>query len=189
MNHEELNRRDMLKGAVAALAALMLEAAGTVDAAERNKLHADPRYAFADRISDLVIPTTDTPGASAARVGDFVLLAVDRGMGDMNPAMLQQVRAALDKAAKGSFMRVPRAQQTRLLTLLDKEAYATREAAPGTLAFSWHRVKTAIIAGYYTSEIGASKELIYEPVPGGFTNITLTPEFRNRSNDGFGGAL
>jgi hypothetical protein len=186
---DELNRRDLLKGGVAALAALMLDAAGAVHAAEKTGLRADPRYAFADRISDLVIPTTDTPGASAAHVADFVLLAVDRGMGEMKPGMLQQVRESLDTAAGGSFLRLPRARQATLLARLDKAAYAANDPAAGTVAHSWRRVKTAIVAGYYTSEIGASKELVYEPVPGPYRNIKLTPSFRNRSNDGFGSDL
>jgi hypothetical protein len=42
--------------------------------------------------------------------------------------------------------------------------------------------KTAILAGYYTSEIGASKELVFDPVPGSRENFTLTDEFRMPSN-------
>ena len=181
----------MLKGGVGALVALMLEASNSVraDAPAIAAVRKDPRYAFADRISDLVIPTSDTPGASAAHVADFLLLAVDHRMSDIKPEMLQQVGETLDGAAKGKFMRLPRARQMQLLAKLDKDAFASREAPSGSLAYSWRRVKTAIIAGYYTSEIGASKELIYEPVPGQFKNITLTPSFRNRSNEGFGGDL
>ena len=50
-------------------------------------------------------------------------------------------------------------------------------------------MKSAIIAGYYTSQIGASQELVYEPVPGSDANIELTPDYRSRSNEGFGGSL
>ena len=42
--------------------------------------------------------------------------------------------------------------------------------------------KTAILAGYYTSEIGASKELVFDAVPGSRENFALTDEFRMPSN-------
>jgi hypothetical protein len=51
-------------------------------------------------------------------------------------------------------------------------------------------LKPAIIAGYYTSQIGASQELVYEPVPGPRrANFVLTAEYRSRSNEDFGGTL
>jgi len=63
-------------------------------------------------------------------------------------------------------------------------------AAPvGTPAYAWRRIKAAIVAGYYTSEAGASHELVYEPVPGHGGNITMDATYRARSNEGFGGRI
>ncbi|MFM2288557.1 MAG: hypothetical protein RL684_1700 [Pseudomonadota bacterium] len=180
-----LNRRDLLAGSVAALAALMLE--GAAQAAHLR--HAtDPRRAFADRLADLVIPSTDTPGATRANVADFMLMAIDHRMAGSEPAQLAQLRAALDGAAEagGHFMALPRARQHELLAALDARSYAG-EHAPGTAEAAWPRFKSVILAGYYTSEIGASRELVFDPVPGTRENIRLTPAFRMFSNQGFGG--
>ena len=194
----DLSRRALLSGTVASLAslvALMLDAR-PVDAAAEGRAEADPRYPFVDRLSDLVIPDTSTPGASKARVGVFVLLAVDHEMGSLAPASLERVRAALDAAAAAAaagagadFMTALPARANGLLVALDAAAFAKPDLAADSAELAWRHLKAAIVAGYYTSEIGASQELVYEPVPGKFENIRLTAEFRSRSNDWFGGTL
>lgn len=182
-----LNRRELLSGSVAALVALMI--GQRVSAAEQERASTDPRYALADRLSDLTIPATDTPGASEAKVAVFVLMALDHKMGSLEPVQLEQVRTHLNAAAGGDFLAASRAQQGVWLAALDQAAFGAGGAAAVPAEAAWKHLKVAIVAGYYTSEIGASKELIYEPVPGSFQNIKLTPEFRSRSNDGFGGSL
>ena len=184
----DLDRREFL-GAAGALAAMMLQPGWVTSArAQAPLLKADPRFAFIDRVSELTIPTTDTPGASAAGVPVFVLFALDQRVSGLDPALLPTLSAQFDKSAGGSFLAISDAEQLRILTELDAAAFAG-PAQPGTPAFAWRRIKAAIIAGYYTSETGGSKELVYEPVPRVSRNITLTPDYRARSNDGAGGQL
>lgn len=184
----EASRRSLLGGA-AALAAMMMNGAWLSEArAQTAAVKADPRYAFVDRLADLTIPVTDTPGASQAGAPTFVLLALDQKMNGLKPAMLTKVRERLDRDAGGSFVARPAAEQLRLLTALDAAAYAG-PAAPETAEQGWRRIKAAIVAGYYSSEVGATTELVYEPIPGKFENIVLTPDFRQRANEGFGGGL
>ena len=185
--YDGLNRRDVLAGGLATLVGLMVGAA-RLDAATLARAAADPRYAFADRVSDLVITGTDTPGASDAKVAGFVLLAFDHQMGGFTPILLERVRENLDGSAPGSFLGAPRDHQSRLLEELDTTAFGA-PPAPGSAGEAWRHMKSAIIAGYYTSQIGASQELVYEPVPGSDANIELTPDYRSRSNEGFGGSL
>ena len=184
---EGVNRRHFLIGGGLSLVALML-AAPLADAAVRERARSDPRFEFADRLSDLVLPTSDTPGASQAMVGVFLLMALDQQMGSLTPALLEQVRESLDAAAGGRFMAVSRERQGALLAALDRSAFST-DHTPDATGQAWKHLKLAIVAGYYTTEIGGSKELIYDPVPGPSRNIKLTPDFRSRSNDGFGGSL
>lgn len=185
---DEISRREMLAASGASLVALMLRTA-PVDAAANTRASADPRHAFADRLADLVIPDSSTPGASKAQVAFFVLLALDHGMVGMSALLLERVRNALNEAAGEDFMRLRGARAATLVGALDQSAFAAASPAPDSVEAAWRHIKSAIVAGYYTSEIGASKELIYEPVPGKFENITLTADFRSRSNDGFGGSL
>jgi len=202
----QLKRRDLLGGAVAALVCLMAQAEPR-SLAERSS--ADPRFSLADRLCDLVIPPTDTPGGSKAGAAAFVLLAIDHSMNALDGASWNAVRDALQVAAGTDFLRLERARQSELLEALDARAFGPvppistpstampSTATPSTLTASnrvaelaWQRLKPAIIAGYYTSQIGASQELVYEPVPGPQRrNFTLTPDYRARSNEGFGGAL
>jgi len=182
-----VNRRELLAGSVATLAALMLERAAQAAGAPGRQHATDPRRAFADRLAELVIPATDTPGAAQAKVADFVLMALDARMAGTEPAQLERVRAALDAApeAGSHFMTLPRARQHELLAALDARSYAGGHAA-GTAEAAWPHLKAVILAGYYTSEIGASKELVFDPVPGTRENIKLTPAFRMFSNQGLG---
>jgi hypothetical protein len=184
-----LGRRDVLHAAAGALAAMMLQPGWVSTArAQAAALRTDPRFAFMDRVSELTIPTTDTPGASAAGVPVFVLFALDQRVSGLDPALLPTLQARLDQAAGGSFLARPEADQLRILTKLDTAAYAA-PAQPGAPAYAWRRIKAAIVAGYYTSEIGASQELVYEPVPGVTGNIVMGPDYRARSNEGFGGQI
>ena len=185
-----LNRREFLDLAAATIAAAMVEISlPAITVAQGSAIKSDPRYAFADCVADLVIPTTDTPGASAAGATVFVLFALDHRLGDLDPAMLTTVQDALNTAAGGDFLSQPTGRQTELLSGLDATAYAKNPVAKGSPEASWRGVKAAIVAAYYSSEIGATKELTYAPTPGAFHNITLTPDFRNPSIDGFGEGL
>jgi hypothetical protein len=182
-----LGRRDVLGAAAGALAAMMMQTGWVAEVrAQTPALKADPRFAFIDRVSELTIPTTDTPGASAAGVPAFVLMALDQHLSGLDAALLPVLQAQLNQEAGGSFLSRSEADQLKLLTALDTTAYAGR-AQPGTPAYAWRRIKAAIVAGYYTSETGASQELVYEPVPGKSANIQLTSDYRARSNEGLGG--
>ena len=185
---DAITRRDLLGTGAAAFVAMVF--GGTAQAAQKRARdrRADPRYGLADRIADLVIPKTDTPGASEAGVANFLLMALDEKMGGMEPGQLDRVGSALDAAAGGAFLKLARDRQEVLLAALDARAF-TGQPAAGTAEADWPHLKAAILAGYYTSEIGASRELVFDPVPGTRENITLTPAFRATSNPGFGGSL
>jgi hypothetical protein len=180
------SRREVLGGGVAAFfAALSLD----VLAVARADAATDPRSPLVDRLCDLVIPPTDTPGAAEAGAGAFVLLALDHAVGGTDAKSLAQIQGALDAAAGGAFLQASPARQEALLTDLDRRAFAAEPAA-GSAELAWRALKPAIVAGYYTSEIGGSRELVFEPVPDSArSNFKLTPDYRARSNEGFGGTL
>jgi len=176
-------------GAVAALVGLMVARLPAVRAAQPPGR--DPRYALVERLCDLVIPQTDTPGGAGTDAAQFVLLAIDHGMNGLDASSLELVSHALQAAAGGDFLNLPPMQQSRLLEALDARAFARAPTAvPGSPEMAWRSLKPALVAGYYTSEIGASRELVYEPVPGPERgNFVLTPDYRSRSNEDFGGTL
>lgn len=109
---------------------------------------------------ELIIPTTDTPGARAALVDRFIdgVLAsgavTDRDRFLAGIAWLDARSAALFAAP---FVAATPAQQTDLLTRVSDDSTASGESRIGVEFFT--ALKTLTITGYYTTEIGLRQEL------------------------------
>lgn len=117
---------------------------------------------------DLIIPRTDTPGALA--VGAH--RTIERLLRVCNLAPAQQAfrdgLARLDATATSQagkrFAALPQARQIALLHALDDGA------APFSAQDQrfFRQLKSYTVFAYYTSEAGATRELAYLPVPGGY---------------------
>lgn len=122
-------------------------------------------------IADLIIPTTDTPGARAAGVPAFIDLLVAEWYDDAERAAfrtgLSDVDARSRAAAGVDFRAATPAQQTAVLTALDAEA-----AGKDNHFFS--RMKWVTLYGYYTSEIGVTRELRDVVIPGRYDPCAAT---------------
>ncbi len=144
-------------------------------------------------VADLVIPDTDTPGAGAVGVGDFVLVALAHGLEGTrrppaaDPSFAPYLRAdgSLDHAGwlesrlGEDWLSLPPARRHDRLAALDAAAFSGDPAAA-----PWRAIKALILTGYYTSEVGGSQELNYELVPGRFDpKVPVTPETRAYSSD------
>ncbi len=115
-------------------------------------------FAIVERLTDLIIPADDTPGARDAGVSEFIDLMVSR-----DPALQRDFRAGLSwlslrfhKIWGKSFVTLDPGRQT---TLLESLAYRKRfrpGEKPGRQFFNLVREYT--VMGFYTSEIGL-KEL------------------------------
>jgi len=148
-----------------------------------------------ERVSDLTIPDTATPGAVKAGVPAFIALAIAHGLSHANapvppeqfsggnaPAgagLLDWLGFELDLKAGGNFLAAKPDAQAKALADLDGAAYAK-----GAEKSPWRTWKGLIVTGYYTSEIGASQELFFELVPGRFDpDVPVGPQDRAWSND------
>lgn len=144
-------------------------------------------------VAEHVIPTTDTPGAGAVGAGDFVLVALAHGLEGTrkppaaDPSLTPYLRSdgSLDHAAwldgklGPAWLALPPARQSEQLASLDASAFKGDPAAA-----PWRAIKALILTGYYTSEVGGSKELNYELVPGRFDpKVPVTPDTRAYSSD------
>jgi hypothetical protein len=110
-----------------------------------------------------------------ARVADFRVWGSTK-LGPLSHST--RLRAAPGWRGGRSFPRQPRARQFALLADLDRRSYGgtrtvARVCGPWFKPRSWRAT---------TSEIGASKELVFDPVPGSRETFTLTDEFRMPSN-------
>jgi len=85
----------------------------------------------------------------------------------------------LDRRGGGDFPAARPAVQEAALRGLDTDAFA--DSAGG---HPWRTIKALILTGYYTSEIGGSKELNYELVPGRWDpDVPLKPGAHAYSSD------
>ena len=102
-------------------------------------------------IAEQILPETDTPGARAVGVHRFIdaLLAESYPAGER-----ERFVAGLTDLGRALQASTPD-QRRALLERLD------REAAP-----FFRTLKDLTLVGYYTSEIGATRELHHVPVPG-----------------------
>jgi len=138
-------------------------------------------------MTDLIIPETDTPGAKAVRVNEFIdLILTDWAHDDER----QRFLAGLDDVDKRSnaifakdFIDAAPLQQDALLRELDQRfAISREELAHHPYVRRTHNdqlegdffgvVKRLTLYGYYTSEIGFTKELRKEIIPGAYHGCT-----------------
>jgi len=119
-------------------------------------------------ICSIVIPKTDTLGAAEVDTHGFI----DNQLFHCHTKEEQENVIALlnliDTSAKQyrlkPFIKLTSNQQFQLLTDLDlgEQNFNQKQRADFKL------LKQYICFGYYTSEVGATQELRYDPVPGGF---------------------
>ena len=195
------DRRDFLGGvALFAMAIGVPAAAVRLSYLDNADAPTDRQRVLAAEVSDLVIPRTGTAGARDVGVGDFLILALAHGLsGTQAPVATGMVTSALkpflrrngslqhlawleqtlNRRANGDFVHREKSKRSAILGALDAEAMAQ-----GAAWSPWVAIKGLILTGYYTSEIGGSKELRYELVPGRFDpDIPLKPTDRAWSSD------
>jgi hypothetical protein len=132
-------------------------------------------------MTDRIVPVTDTPGAKAARVNEFidVILTEWATPGERQEflAGLGDVDALSGKLYAGKFIEISPEQQMALLQSLDGTIDWAGAPLRGSDAVAGERdlqfrgeffrvFKTITLHGYYTSEIGFSQELKLEIIPG-----------------------
>ncbi len=121
-------------------------------------------------IAEHIIPETDTPGARAARVEEFIDLLLADWFDDDERVEFLRGLANVDTRSLNLFgtvfVRASEPEQVALLSGLDAEVTALREAAAEPQEHFFHRMKWLTLYGYYTSEIGQTEELGAVIIPG-----------------------
>jgi hypothetical protein len=128
-------------------------------------------------MADLIIPETDTPGARAAGVHEFIDLIVADHYGEYDRARFKAGIADVDTRSRtlfgADFVSAAEPQRTAILNTLDAEVEALRRGKAHPEDHFFQRVKSLTLFGYYTSEIGMIQELGFEMVPGSFDGCIL----------------
>jgi hypothetical protein len=132
---------------------------------------------------DLIIPMTDTPGAKAARVNEFMdVILAEWATAEERArflAGLDEIDPRCNALYGKKFIDCTTVQQTTLLQALDDEIDWKHPPVPGQDALLdypcmqlkgefFRSFKVMTIHGYYTSGIGKTQELKEEIIPGAF---------------------
>ncbi len=108
------------------------------------------QQALVTMIAEMIIPETDTPGATSVKVPEFIDLLLSEWVSDDEKAAFLAGLADIDtrSAPLGAprFVNLPAAKKVELLTALDE---ARRDKAGAGLAFG--RLKALTVYGYFTS--------------------------------------
>lgn len=134
---------------------------------------------------DRIIPATDTPGAKAARVNEFIdVILTDWATESERQAFLNGLAGVDNKSSElygKNFVDASVDQQTTLLRAMDDAAMAAhgnrRPRHGNTIPEErdkqlqgnfWDVFKGITIHGYYTSEIGFTQEENLQIIPGAY---------------------
>jgi hypothetical protein len=127
-------------------------------------------------IAELIIPQTDTPGAKAARVNEFVDLILAEWYDEEERSTFLTGLADVDARTRDlygkKFVQCGEKQQIEVLQALDDEVAAARSEAdvrrrrsrPPEKNF-FFMMKQLTLVGFYTSQIGFEQELHGEIIP------------------------
>jgi len=129
----------------------------------------DSERVFFERIADIILPDTDTPGAIAAGVTGKIETVLMEWM-ELDErktwlAELADIYSALNKQIGGEFLEITSTKQLNALRTFDAEAFERQKNDNSGLR-SFRKLKEEIATAYYLSEIGATEELRYEQFPG-----------------------
>ncbi len=127
--------------------------------------------AFLDEVAETILPATDTPGAKAAKVGEFMTVIVRDCYEEKDQKIFIDGMQKLNEASKKQygkyFLESSPEERHDLLVALDKEQKAymdkKKEADP---KHYFRLMKELTLWGFFTSKTGATETLRYVAVPG-----------------------
>ncbi len=143
------------------------EALGALDFSPKN-------ISFLDEVGETILPTSAaSPGAKEAKIGDFMKVIVTDCYEEKDQKIfmegLGKLRDASEAKYSKDFMDLQPTERHDLLVTIDKEAkdyQGSKKQDDPTHYFTM--IKQLTLWGYFTSEVGSTKALRYNPVPGRF---------------------
>ena len=141
---------------------------------------------YLDEIAETILPATSTPGAKAAKVGQFMTVIVNDCYEEDDQKTfhegMKQLNDNFNKKYGTSFMKATSQQRHDFLVDLDKEAKEHQKKRAESMNQQNNKDKNAkksgmpnhyftlmkqlTLWGYFTSKEGMTKALRYNPVPG-----------------------
>jgi hypothetical protein len=180
-----MKRRDLLKMIVAATGTALVGSnvlAYTVLPMEDNQGsgYSIDDVAFFNEVGESIIPRTDTPGAKDANVGSMIAILLTDCYSPDQRKVFNDGMVAIKSNAKSryskEFVLLTPEQRLALLSSLDEEANRHNKkmfsikteinANESALPHYFSMFKQLVLFSFFSSEVGATKVLRYEAVPG-----------------------
>ncbi|MDI1321255.1 MAG: gluconate 2-dehydrogenase subunit 3 family protein [Algoriphagus sp.] len=131
-----------------------------------------------DEIGDTILPeTSKSPGAKAAKIADFMQKIVRdcysaEEQGIFKSGLIE-VEEKADQQFNNSFLKLSGSQRLDILYGFEEAAKEKKENDPSHF---FRMLKQLTIWGFFTSEVGATKALRYDPIPGSYEGcVDLKP--------------
>lgn|SRR5690606_10257177 len=176
-----MNRRQALQQVSLLLGGTMIGAQAFLDSActrsNTHKILNSDQIFLLNEIGETIFPETDTPGARAADVGSFMdVIVADCYTPEDQKVFLNGLEKLQDAAKKSfgkDFLKLSPQQREELLTAIDQEHIQyTKNKGQNDPAHYFRMMKELTLAGYFTSEIGATQFNKYNPAPGRYDGCT-----------------
>lgn len=155
-----LDRRALLRSAVLLVGGSLAGVPAVSLAAKEPAAHFFTPLEFQalSQVVDIIIPATDSPGAREAGVPE----AMESLMVNWASAERQtEFRSLVQEYADGGVLTLPLAERVELVRRVDAAKLSAGDPAYG-------KFKELVLTLFYMSELGATKELRYELIPGKF---------------------
>jgi len=169
-----MNRRDALKSVALMMGGTMIGATALMTGCAPENQIKDLNFtpedlAFLDEIGETIIPTTDTPGAKATKIGEFMQMMVkDCYDADQQKAFidgLNTIRKEFKDQKGTDFIQASAEDRLAYLNGLHEQYRASGDSRQPIII---NMLRDLTVLGYFTSEIGATQALNYVEVPGRF---------------------
>jgi hypothetical protein len=143
-------------------------------------------------MSDVMIPATDTPGAKAAKVNEFIDLILTEWATEEETKIFLEGLAEADRKTNAlfghGFAAASVKEQAVIVQAFDEELATSRNEKLPKQIRSWEltlllpffaQMRRLTLVGYYTSSIGQEQELKVEIIPGALHGcVPVEPEVK-----------
>ena len=169
-----MNRRDALKSVVLLMGGTVIGSTALLtgcapDSQLKELDFSAEDLAFLDEIGETIIPTTDTPGAKATKIGEFMQMMVkecyDADQQTTFISGLTTIRTDFKAEKSVEFMEATPEDRLAFLNALHQKYVASGEEKKPEII---HMLRDLTVLGYYSSEIGATQALRFVETPGRF---------------------
>lgn len=148
--------------------------------------------ALLDEVGETILPATSSPGAKAAKIGEFMKIIVNDCYEEKEQKIFTAGISKLEEACKKSqgkaFMNCTPEQRHAFIVELDNEAREhqkrmrelekqpdnanTDKESEERQTHYFTMMKQLTLWGYFTSKEGMTQAMNYQPVPGKFIGVT-----------------